>query len=103
MDPILDEALKRLVHSFSPKKVFLFGSRARGNATPDSDYDLLVIVPTSNERRYRRMKRAQVELWGVPASFDVIVLTEAEAKESAAHPSSLVSVVMAQGRSLYAA
>ena len=103
MDPLLDEALKRLVRIFSPARVLLFGSRASGKAPLDSDYDLLLIVPTSSERKYKRMKRAQAELWGIPASFDVIILTEDEAKESASHPSSLTSVALAKGRSLYAA
>lgn len=30
---------------FNPERVVLFGSHARGDATPDSDVDLLVIMP----------------------------------------------------------
>ena len=39
-----DELLKSVVDYFNPRKVILFGSRARGDARPDSDHDLLVIV-----------------------------------------------------------
>ena len=35
----------RIVQEFHPSKVILFGSHAGGNATPDSDVDLLVVLP----------------------------------------------------------
>ncbi|HSO71206.1 MAG TPA: nucleotidyltransferase domain-containing protein [Thermodesulfobacteriota bacterium] len=37
----------RLVGNLQPEKIYLFGSRARSDATPESDYDLMVIVPTA--------------------------------------------------------
>lgn len=43
----LDEILRRIVASWAPKQVWLFGSRARGTATPESDWDLLAVVPDS--------------------------------------------------------
>ena len=30
-----------------PERIYLFGSRARGNAGADSDYDIMVVVATS--------------------------------------------------------
>ena len=61
------ELLKSVVDYFNPRKVILFGSRARGDARPDSDHDLLVIVDDDTpaiklhwrsiheaRRRYRR-------------------------------------------------
>ena len=36
--------LDRVVAYFRPARVILFGSRARGDHQPDSDYDLLVVV-----------------------------------------------------------
>nr|WP_276602963.1 nucleotidyltransferase domain-containing protein [Nannocystis pusilla] len=38
-------ALERLVARWRPSQVWLFGSRARGEATAESDWDLLVVVP----------------------------------------------------------
>ncbi len=46
------DLLDRVVAYFHPCRVILFGSRARGEAGPDSDFDLLVIV--DDERRVRR-------------------------------------------------
>jgi predicted nucleotidyltransferase len=44
-DPALAEIVKRLVEAFQPERVCLFGSKARGDTDPDSDYDLILIVP----------------------------------------------------------
>jgi len=38
------ELLDRVVDYFHPRRVVVFGSRARGEAGPDSDIDLLVIL-----------------------------------------------------------
>lgn len=35
----------RIADQFRPEKIILFGSYARGNPTPDSDVDLLVVLP----------------------------------------------------------
>jgi uncharacterized protein len=37
--------LKRLVEAWHPEQIWLFGSRARGEATDQSDWDLLVVLP----------------------------------------------------------
>ncbi|MGB4768113.1 MAG: nucleotidyltransferase domain-containing protein [Candidatus Saccharimonas sp.] len=41
-DPIVTTALQELAQ-FNPKSVFLYGSRGRGDAKPDSDYEVGVI------------------------------------------------------------
>ena len=42
-DQRLKEAIDRLIDALHPRAIILFGSRARGNSRPDSDYDLLVV------------------------------------------------------------
>jgi predicted nucleotidyltransferase len=44
-DPNLERLLGRIVPALRPEAVYLFGSRARGTSRPDSDYDLLVVMP----------------------------------------------------------
>jgi predicted nucleotidyltransferase len=36
--------VKRIVKEFDPEQIILFGSQARGDAGPDSDVDLLVVM-----------------------------------------------------------
>jgi len=49
-----DATLRRLVggivEAFDPEQVILFGSRARGDATPRSDYDLCVVASDVDSR-----------------------------------------------------
>ncbi len=40
MGNTLNEAVKIIVENFAPDKIILFGSRASGTVTPDSDYNL---------------------------------------------------------------
>ena len=41
----ISEMVRRIVERFHPEKIILFGSYARGTAGPDSDVDLLVVLP----------------------------------------------------------
>ena len=53
----LDDIVERLKHAYDPERIYLFGSRARGDEGPDSDFDFLVVVPddASRERRGSRL------------------------------------------------
>ncbi|HYR79894.1 MAG TPA: nucleotidyltransferase domain-containing protein [Candidatus Dormibacteraeota bacterium] len=43
-DPALREIVQRLADAYHPLQIYLFGSKARDTAGPDSDYDLLVVM-----------------------------------------------------------
>jgi len=102
-DPKLAEIVRRLVEGLKPEAVYLFGSAARGEMGPDSDYDLVVVVRNSDLPGYKRDQKAFRLLCGVGASKDVIVLTRAEFERKLAVPCSLPATVMREGRLLYAA
>ena len=40
--------LHRVLREWKPERIQLFGSRARGDANPDSDWDILVVVPETS-------------------------------------------------------
>src|SRR5271157_2574399 len=44
-DQAIQELCNHIVQDFHPDRIILFGSYAYGNATPDSDVDLLVVLP----------------------------------------------------------
>jgi uncharacterized protein len=44
-DPRLQSAVEGIVRQVQPETVFLFGSRARGDADDTSDWDLFVVLP----------------------------------------------------------
>ena len=49
----IDRMARLIVRRFDPDRIILFGSHARGQAGPDSDVDLLVIMPTWNQHSQR--------------------------------------------------
>jgi predicted nucleotidyltransferase len=102
-DPILGEMVRRLVQGLAPVAIYLFGSRARQDATEDSDYDLLVVVPGSDLPGWRRDQRAFRLLCGVGAAKDVIVLTREEFDRKRGVVCSLPATALREGRLLYAA
>ena len=57
-DSVLAEVVRRLAEAYQPERIYLFGSKARGDAGPDSDYDLLVIVPNDAPPERRRSRLA---------------------------------------------
>ena len=63
-DPKLSQVVNRLVEAYRPECIYLFGSHARGEAGPDSDYDLVVIVPDSASPERCRSRIAYQALWG---------------------------------------
>ncbi len=45
----LEVLLSRIRSYYAPEQIWLFGSRARGDARADSDWDLLVVVPDGTD------------------------------------------------------
>ena len=102
-DPVLLSLLERLKNSLDPERVYLFGSRARGSADSDSDYDFLVVVPHSDKPRYQRNTEAYLAPCGIGAAKDVIVLTHKEFESSRRTAASLTSTVLGGGILLHEA
>ena len=51
----IDDVIERLVREYDPDRIILFGSRALGTATEDSDIDLLVVKETASRPLDRRV------------------------------------------------
>ena len=79
----------------------LFGSRAREEAEPDSDYDFLVVTPTEERYAWRGAK-LRLAVRPIDAAFDFIVLTPEEYEASCALPWSVAVSAVKEGRVLHA-
>ena len=102
-DPRLAEIVRRLVEAYRPERIYLFGSHARGEAGPDSDYDLLVVVPDDAPPERRRSRLAYEVLWGVGTAADVLVQSRSDFESRLHLRASLPATVRDEGRLLYAA
>lgn len=77
-----NEMVDLLRNHFHPSKMYLFGSRAKGTSRDDSDYDLLLVIPSSDQTIIHRMQEAYNVLWGkVWLSADIFIYTEKEFDE----------------------
>lgn len=102
-DSTLAEIVRRLVTAYQPEQIYLFGSKARGNAGPDSDYDLLVVVPDSAPPERKRSTLAYKVLWGTRAAADVLVCSRSYFDTRVHLKASLPGTVLREGRLLHAA
>jgi predicted nucleotidyltransferase len=68
MRPESGDLLRRLEAAYEPERVYLLGSRARGDAGPDSDYDLLLVVPDAAPPARKRARLYSTwARWGAAA------------------------------------
>ena len=93
----------RLVDVYRPLRIYLFGSYAWGTPTDESDYDLCVVVETSDEKKTNRSRKGRNALLDVICrrGIDLIVYTLAEFERATSHPSTLASPIKSKGVLLY--
>jgi predicted nucleotidyltransferase len=92
---------RRIVRAVKPLRVVLFGSQATGGARPDSDFDLLVVMPDGAEERVVALEVMRA-LRGLPISKDVIVTTPAKIRRYGDVPGTMVHEALGTGRTIYA-
>ena len=77
MRDLLPTIRRRLVSRFRPERIIVFGSQARGDATPQSDLDLLVVVPEGTDIKSATRDMYEV-LDDLPIAKDIVVATPAD-------------------------
>jgi predicted nucleotidyltransferase len=96
----IQQAVKRIVQTIQPNKVILFGSYARGDSTPDSDLDLMVILP-GHPDKVAEMIRLRQTIGAVGTGVDVLVFSEDEALRRGQVPGTVVYWANNEGKVLY--
>src|SRR5439155_18628522 len=93
---------RAVAKQFRPQAIILFGSYAYGHPTPDSDVDLLVIMPKRRERGERMSVRIR---HAVPRNFpmDLLVRTPKEVAQRIRWGDVFVREVMEKGQVMYEA
>ncbi len=100
---VLQEITDLIVRIANPEKVFLFGSRADGTATSDSDFDFMIVVrdDVQNLRALRQLLHLEISAL-IATPCDVLVEHESAFIQRSALPT-LERTILATGQRLYAA
>ena len=91
--------VKRLADEFHPKRVILFGSYAYGTPTPDSDVDLLVVMPHDGPAAVQAAEIRKRVRAGFP--MDLVVRSPAEIDRRLAMDDFFIREVVERGKPLY--
>ncbi|MBF0603916.1 MAG: nucleotidyltransferase domain-containing protein [Nitrospirae bacterium] len=98
----LCEAVNRLVSVANPVKVILFGSYATGEATEDSDLDLMVIEPEAGITGQARFILRDA-VGDIGTGVDVLVFSEKEANQRGQVPGTVIYWALKEGKVMYEA
>jgi len=80
LDPQLNEIIQKIAGYIKPVKIYLFGSRARGDAGPESDYDLAIIYDGEKSKGDVELDVYKLFMHTMIA-MDVFVLTSDELED----------------------
>ena len=99
-EALIQEIVRKIVAAFNPRRIILFGSRARGHERADSDIDLFIEMETNLHPIKRRTQIRELferQWWGM----DLIVKTPAEVIRERNSLISLVPDIESEGKVLY--
>lgn len=97
----LNKLVKRIVDAFHPIRIILFGSAVRGEMGPDSDFDLLVVMPDGTHRRHTA-QRIYRTVRGIRIPYDVMVVTPSDLEKHRDNIGLIYKTILEEGRDVYA-
>jgi uncharacterized protein len=96
------EAVQKIAVALNPQQIILFGSRARGDFKPDSDYDLLIVVDDEAGDEMKLTGLAYKAVRGNNLALDLVVYPKTEFEFSLREQHDVVCYAMDDGRIVYA-
>lgn len=96
----IDKYANRIGRDFHPERVVLFGSYARGNATEDSDVDILVVMDHDKTRNVEQAIAIRLAA-DAPFPMDLLVKRPLEITDRLAMNDSFFKSVAEDGKVLY--
>lgn len=100
IEPPIEEITQKIVEAFQPRRIVMFGSRARHEVRPGSDLDLMVELETHDPPAERI--RVIDALFGLRRwAMDLVVFTPREVAEQRRYRNSLIRAIESEGKVLY--
>ena len=98
---VLEQLIQRVVAQLEPEEIWLFGSRAEGRARPDSDYDLLAVLPDQTpEARLNPLDTWKLAV-GLGVAADIVPCTRSEFEEEKHEIDTLALAAYLRGKRIY--
>jgi predicted nucleotidyltransferase len=99
-DDCIKVMAERIVRDYDPVKIILFGSHARGEAGPESDIDLLVVLPEVANKRQAAVVIRRL-LTDLPMPKDIVVTTPEEIARRGDLVGTVLRPALREGKVLY--
>jgi predicted nucleotidyltransferase len=100
LPPLVLRTLQRLIVTFAPERVILFGSYAKGTVRSRSDVDLLVVADLHGNRELHRRHARQLAGDCFPR-VDVVLATPLEVAEAGGAKSPFLQSILGSGIEIY--
>lgn len=97
----LERLLERIIARLDPEEIWLFGSRAEGRARPDSDYDLLLVMPDDSPVDHLDVVSAWTLVRGCDVPADIVPCTRTEFEEEKHEIDTLARAAFLKGKRIY--
>ena len=97
---ISKKALDTIIEVADPDKVILFGSRARGEELPDSDYDILVLKKGVKHTR-RLAQKIRRNFFQIGAPIDLLVYDSDKYEGIINYPYMIYYTINNEGKTIY--
>jgi uncharacterized protein len=98
----IQRAVQRIVAEVHPSQIILFGSYGRGQATSDSDLDLIVIQPHVEDQGQEMVQLRQV-VGSIGVGVDILVYSREEYARRSQVPGTVLYWAQREGQTLYEA
>lgn len=99
---IVTELIEGIVTTVSPLNIILFGSAARGEMGPDSDIDVMVVMP-DGAHRGNTARYLYKNMCGFGFPLDIVVATPSLLEQHKDNIGLIYRAVLAEGKEIYTA
>ncbi len=101
-EQLIELVKSRLVETYRPLSIYLFGSYAWGHPDEYGDLDLLVIVDDCKDSRYKMLVDGYRALSRIRLSKDLLLYSQDEFDERSQDKTTLCYKIMREGVKIYA-
>jgi predicted nucleotidyltransferase len=93
--------LKQVVSVLNPRRIILFGSRAKGEGRDDSDYDLVAVLDDDAPEEMFSSRRSYEARKGIHLPIDILPCRESTLQKRARAIGSFAHTILTEGVIVY--